>query len=69
MKFFSYQGGLNQKFGDFVNPISLPDVFGTGSFMASMSLFKTANYNEAYMSNPKLSTGDALFVGKLLQKQ
>lgn len=43
--------------------IPLPDVFGTGSFMASMSLFKTANYAEAYVSNPKLSTGDALFVG------
>jgi len=43
--------------------IPLPDVFGTGSFMASMSLFKTENYNEAYMSNPRLSTGDDLFVG------
>lgn len=43
--------------------IPLPDVFGTGSFMASMSLFKSAQYAEAYMSNPRLNTGDALFIG------
>lgn len=43
--------------------IPLPDVFGTGSFMASMSLFKSAAYAEAYVSNPQLNTGDALFIG------
>lgn len=43
--------------------IPLPDVFGTGSFMASMSLFKSAAYAEAYVNNPRLNTGDALFIG------
>jgi len=43
--------------------IPLPDVFGTGSFMASMTLFKTALYQEAFTTNPRLSTGDDLYVG------
>ena len=48
--------------------IPLPDVFGTGSFMASMTLFKTALYQEAFTTNPRLSTGDDLYVGELNEK-
>lgn len=49
--------------------IPLPEVFGEGSFMASMSLFKTVEYEEAYMSNPRLNTGDSLYIGVQLLGQ
>jgi hypothetical protein len=49
--------------------IPLPDAFGVGEFQASMSLFKSNAYAETYSANPRLYTGDILYIGVQLLGQ